>query len=65
MFGTKALGVDGLVVWDLKFRCSEAPNLLCKARLGGSWDLVSMVISTLIGVISNYKYGYLNNNPSS
>ena len=32
--------------------------------LGGSWDLVSMVISTLIGVISNYKYSYHNNNPS-
>ena len=27
--------------------------------LGGSWDLVSKVISTLIGVISNYKYSYL------
>ena len=27
--------------------------------LGGSWDLVSMVISTLRGVISNYKYTYL------
>ena len=32
--------------------------------LGGSWDLVSMVISTLIGLISNYKYSYLSNNPS-
>ena len=32
--------------------------------LGGSWDLVSTVISTLIGVISNYKYGYLSYNPS-
>ena len=31
--------------------------------LGGSWDLVSRVISTLIGVISNYKYTYLNYNP--
>ena len=30
--------------------------------LGGSWDLVSMVISTLSGVISNYKYSYLNYN---
>ena len=30
--------------------------------LGGSWDLVSMVISTLTGLISNYKYSYLNNN---
>ena len=32
--------------------------------LEGSWDLVSMVISTLIGLISNYKYSYLNKNPS-
>ena len=35
-----------------------------KAGLGGSWDLVSTVISTLSGVISNYKYSYLNYNPS-
>ena len=32
--------------------------------LGGSWDLVSKVISPLIGVISNYKYSYLIYNPS-
>ena len=32
--------------------------------LGGSWDLVSMVIRTLRGVISNYKYSYLNYDPS-
>ena len=32
--------------------------------LGGSGDLVSKVISTLIGVISNYKYSYLSYNPS-
>ena len=31
--------------------------------LGGSWDLVSKVISTLIGAISNYKYSYHNYNP--
>ena len=31
--------------------------------LGGSWDLVSTVISTLIGVISTYKCSYLNYNP--
>ena len=28
--------------------------------LGGSWDLVSKVISTSIEVISKYKYSYLN-----
>ena len=27
--------------------------------LGGSWDLVSPVISTLIGDTSNYNYSYL------
>ena len=26
---------------------------------GGSWDLVSAVISTLIGAISNYRYSYV------
>ena len=35
-----------------------------KRVLGGSWDLVSKVISTLRGVISNYKYSYLSYNPS-
>ena len=33
--------------------------------LGGSWDLVSRVISTLNGVISIYKYSYLNYDPLS
>ena len=32
--------------------------------LGGSGDLVSKVISTLSGVIRNYKYSYLIYNPS-
>ena len=32
--------------------------------LGGSWDLVSRVISTLIRVISRYNYGYLTCNPT-
>ena len=32
--------------------------------LGGSWDLVSRVISTLIGVVSNCNYSYLTCNPS-
>ena len=36
----------------------------CKCLLKGSWDLVSKVISTLIGVISSYKYIYLTYNPS-
>ena len=32
--------------------------------LGGSWDLVSKVISTLNGVISKHDYSYPNHNPS-
>ena len=31
--------------------------------LGGPWDLVSKVISTLSGVMSNYKHSYLKYNP--
>ena len=41
-----------------------APAIWALHILGGSWDLVSKVISTLSGVISNYKYGYLIYNPS-
>ena len=37
---------------------------LFKFILGGSWDLVSKVLSTLIGVISSYKYNYLIYNPT-
>ena len=44
------------------------PNLIYAIEpqgiLGGSWDLVSKVVSTLIGVISSYKYSYPNYNPS-
>ena len=36
--------------------------LLSLALLGGSWDLVSMVLSNLIGVTSIYKYKYPSNN---
>ena len=39
-------------------------NMIISGLLAGSWDLVSMVISTLSGVIRNYKYSYLNYNPS-
>ena len=31
--------------------------------LGGSWDLTSTVISTLLGVTSSCKYSYLIYNP--
>ena len=43
-------------------KCHFGPT--SPSLLGGSWDLVSTVISTLSGVISNYKYSYLNYNPS-
>ena len=39
-------------------------NIKSQTLLGGSWDLVSKVISPLIGVIGNYKYSYLIYNPS-
>ena len=35
-----------------------------RGLLGGSWDLVSKVISTLIGVISNCNYSYPIYNPN-
>ena len=35
-----------------------------ESYFGGSWDLVSTVISTSIGDISTYKCSYLNYNPS-
>ena len=38
--------------------------LEAESLLGGSWDLVSTAISTLIGVIGTYKCSYLNYNPS-
>ena len=47
--GTCSLRRSELQVWTL---------------LGGSWDLVNTVISTLSGVISSYKYNYLNYNSS-
>ena len=31
--------------------------------LGGTWDLVSRVISTLIGVVTRYNYSYLTYSP--
>ena len=34
------------------------------ALLGGSWDLVSGSICTLIGVISNYNCSYLTYSPT-
>ena len=46
--------VEGAGVWDLPKSHSPA------SLLRGSWDLVS----TLSGVISNYKYSYLSYKPS-
>ena len=39
-------------------------TIIPEGILGGSWDLLSRVISTLTGVTSNYKYSYLIYNPS-
>ena len=56
----RSLAFEGLALWALggawtlrKLKNSES------GLLGGSWDVVSTVISTLIGVISNHKYSYL------
>ena len=38
--------------------------LVSMELLKGSWDLVSKVISTPIGVISTYNYSYLTYNPT-
>ena len=35
-----------------------------KSLLGGSWDLVSKVVSTFIGVVIKYNYRYLADNPN-
>ena len=52
-------------------QCPKAEKMLLDASssslesvLGGSWDLVSKVISTLSGIISSYEYSYLNYNPN-
>ena len=52
--------------WRCPSPTREFPNLRVQPRgiLGGSWDLVSRVISTLIGVISKYNYSYLTYNPT-
>ena len=47
---------------ELKPPSGYGSNIL--SLLGGSWDLVSRVISTLIGVISNYNCTYLTYNPN-
>ena len=38
--------------------------LVSMELLKGSWDIVSKVISTPIGVISTYNYSYLTYNPT-
>ena len=40
--------------------CLAPHNVTSEGLLGGSWGLVSRVISTLIGALSNYKHSYLN-----
>ena len=45
----------------VRFRCGcvVAPVSQFRLVLGGSWDLASKVLSTLIGVIISYNYSYL------
>ena len=58
-------GWRGSAVRRLGFnRFEEAFLWDCWAALGGSLDLVSKVISTLIGVIIKYNYRYLVYNPN-
>ena len=45
------------------WRRGASPELQ-RLVLGGAWDLVSKVISTLIGVTSDYKYSYPNRSSS-
>ena len=47
-------GLEGFMRRGLGSKVSPA------SLLGGSWDLVSRVISTLSGVKSNYNCSYLN-----
>ena len=51
--------IDVLLLYGL-----QARNTTWATILGGSWDLVSKVISTLIGVISSYMSSYLIYNPT-
>ena len=44
--------------------CAAFLSMIKRVLLGGSWDLVTRDISTLIRVISNYNYSYLTYNPS-
>ena len=71
MLDFRVSGLGGGVPFKLSGTCADL-NFVNLQRnkselihlLGGSWDLVSKVISTLIGVISSYKYSYHNYNPS-
>ena len=48
-----------------RLRALRSGSGFCRVTiLGGSWDLVSKVIRTLIGVIGSCKYSYLTYNPS-
>ena len=48
----------------IRFVVSGIMSIPVCGLLGGSWDLVTKVISTLSGAISNCKYSYLSYNPS-
>ena len=78
LWQTLVEGTSQVARWrDVIFEGESAENLApddfvnvehvqhrCDLTLGGSWDLVSTVITTLIGVIRSYNYSYLIYNPS-
>ena len=62
LLSQKGLQVEKRVLREPYFSCS----IICqwqvqgsRVLLGGSWGLVSTVLGTLTGVITNYKCSYL------
>ena len=65
-FRVQGLGLKGLLLGS-GFRArvgARFQGCWFKGLLGGSWSLVSRVISTSIGAISNYNRSYLTYNPT-
>ena len=57
-----------ILLWPMRVtsttvHCEDTPAFRLR-KLGGSWDLVSTVISTLIQVIGDLKDSYLIYHPS-
>ena len=60
------MGFSQSMTWFRGLRgLAQGASRICKdSLLGGPWDLVSTVITALIGVIGSYNYSYLIHNPS-